>query len=91
MSAWQPIATCPKDGSPFRAWVVAGNRKAIETESSFQIDAEFTKAFPVVGVWKEIDKMDTGFIDYPQEEIHEVEDVLYWQPLYEKVIPPEGF
>lgn len=91
MSAWQPIDTCPKDGSSFRAWVAAGNRKATENEDSFHIGVEFTIGFPVVGVWKEIDNLGVGFVHYPQEELHEVEDVLYWQPLYAEVTTPEGF
>ena len=91
MSAWQPVDSCPRDGSPFRAWVVAGINVASENEHSFQIEPVFTKAFPVEGSWKEVDGLGIGYVDYPQEEMHEVEDVLFWQPLEAEVIPPEGF
>lgn len=91
MSAWQPIDTCPKDGSFFRAWVVVGTRVATENEHSFQIEPVFTKAFPLKARWRDVSGLHFGFVDYELEEMHEVEDVLFWQPLETPFTPPEGF
>jgi hypothetical protein len=92
MSEWKHIDTCPKDGSTFRAWIVAGNRVATETELAFELTAVFDKSFPVVAKWKDVDGLHVGYIDYVQEIEYEVEDAVCWQPLYAEITePPKEF
>lgn len=92
MSEWKHIDTCPKDGTPFRAWVVTGKREAVEHELHFELKAIYTGGFAVEGVWKEIDGLGVGFIDYIQEIENDVEDAVCWQPLEAELTePPKEF
>lgn len=75
---WQPIETCPKDGSPFLIWVHAETHG--ETDDGLQFVAD--NSYADLGWWLTgTDPMPYGYVDFASQNTHNVDEPTHWMPL----------
>jgi len=75
---WQPIETCPRDGSCFLVWVHAETHG--ENDEGFPMDAD--NSYADIGWWRAgTDPVPYGYVDFGGQNTHHVDEPEYWMPL----------
>jgi len=75
---WQPIETCPKDGSCFLVWVHSETHD--ETDDGLPMIADNSSVD--IGWWcAGTDPVPWGYVDFGMQNTHDVDEPEYWMPL----------
>jgi len=75
---WQPIETCPRDGSCFLVWVHAETHG--ENDEGFPTVAD--NSYADIGWWRAgTDPVLYGYVDFGGQNTHHVDEPEYWMPL----------
>ncbi len=77
---WQPIDTCPKDGSRFLVWVHAETYDVNEELQPTTVDNSCAD----IGWWHVgTDPVQYSFVDCAMLNTHDVDEPTHWMPLPE--------